>query len=384
MEFGILGPLLVHDGHEVRAVPAAKQRVLLAALLVRPGQLVPAGLLAELLWDGTPPPTAATTLRNYVMRLRHRLGLAADRLETHGGGYRLRVAPGELDVQRFTGLRDAGAAALREGNCERASRQLADALALWRGPGLVDVPSDALHREEADRLAELRLGARELRLDAELRLGRHLTATAELQALTAAHPERERFWAQLMIALHLGGRQSEALAVFQRVRRMLAADVGVDPGAELREVHRRILDGAPALSALPVRPGPGPVADTAAGATAGAGAAAVLGAALRVAAAGRCLTFTVLRSWLPVVCAPSPQASVSRPISCSSRGASGERATRKRKRAARPSSRCRASEVVTASTTGPQYALIGSCCHCPPLITCTVTSLTRSGLPSLA
>ncbi|MDH6135611.1 DNA-binding SARP family transcriptional activator [Kitasatospora sp. MAA4] len=247
MEFGILGPLLVRDdAGRTCVVPAAKQRVLLAALLVRPGQLTPVELLAEVVWDGRPPRSAAAALRNYVMRLRQALGAAGERIETRAGGYLIRVEPGELDVQRFAALRDQGAAALRRGAFEQAGARLDEALGLWRGAALVDVPSDLLQREEAERLAEQRLHTVESKLEAELRLGRR-SVVPELRALTAAHPGRERFWAQLMTALYRDGRQSEALTAYQQVRRILAEEIGVEPGSELRDVHQRILCADPVL-----------------------------------------------------------------------------------------------------------------------------------------
>ncbi|MDH6113828.1 DNA-binding SARP family transcriptional activator [Kitasatospora sp. MAP12-15] len=240
MDFGILGPLLVRDDAGLRSVPAAKQRVLLAALLVRPGQLTPAELLAETVWDGRPPRSASTALRNYVMRLRQALGTAGERIETRAGGYLIHVEPEEFDVQRFAALRDQGVAALRRGAFELAAGRLDEALGLWRGSALVDVPSDLLQREEGERLAEDRLHAVEAKLEAELRLGRR-SVISDLRTLTAAHPGRERFWAQLMTALYRDGRQSEALTVYQQVRRILDEEIGVEPGSELREVHQRIL-----------------------------------------------------------------------------------------------------------------------------------------------
>lgn len=249
MEFGILGPLLVRDEAGARSVPAAKQRILLAALLLRRGQLVPTDSLADIVWDGRPPRSAATTLRNYVMRLRRVLGAAGERLETGTGGYLLNVDPAELDAQRFAELRDLGQQALRRGELEHARALLDRASTLWRGPVLVDVASDVLRHEEAGRLTEIRLDICELRLETALRLGQHSSAIAELRGLTSRHPERERFWAQLMTALYRSGRQSEALTVYRGVRRSLAEEMGVEPGIELREVHQRILRGEPDLVA---------------------------------------------------------------------------------------------------------------------------------------
>ncbi|MFJ4674614.1 BTAD domain-containing putative transcriptional regulator [Kitasatospora sp. NPDC088783] len=253
MEFGILGPLLVRDEGGSRSVPAAKQRALLAALLVRRGQVVPTEVLADTVWDGCPPRTAATTLRNYVMRLRKALGEAGERLATEAGGYLLDVRAEEFDTDRFTRLRDLGHARLREDDPGRAAAHYEQALALWRGPALVDVPSETLRRAETGWLTEARLDVVEGRTEAGLALGRHTELLGELRSLTAAHPERERLWAQLMTALYRSGRQSEALAVYGRVRRVLAEELGVDPGRELRAVHGAILRADPALAA-PVRP----------------------------------------------------------------------------------------------------------------------------------
>lgn len=247
MEFGILGPLQIRDGAELRAVPAAKQRVLLAALLLRRGQLVPAESLVDIVWDVRPPRSAATTLRNYVMRLRKGLGPAGERIETRAGGYLMNAGPDELDAHRFTALRDRGTAALRCGEPARAGALFDEALGLWRGPALVDVDSDTLRRAEAERLAEARLDVREHRLETELLLGRHTALFDELRVLTAAHPERERFWVQLMTALYRSGRQSEALTAYQQARRVLGEEFGVEPGTELRSVHQRVLTADPDL-----------------------------------------------------------------------------------------------------------------------------------------
>src|SRR5215831_8431829 len=157
MEFGLLGPLLVRREAEVIPVPAARQRVVLAALLLRANQVVPIGELAEAVWDEGPPPTARATLRNYVKRLRRALG-DVDRLRiaTRGDGYLIGVADGELDLARFEALRERAAQCARAGRWPEASAALYEALALWRGEPLADVPSDVLARRELPRLAELR------------------------------------------------------------------------------------------------------------------------------------------------------------------------------------------------------------------------------------
>ncbi|MDH6129080.1 BTAD domain-containing putative transcriptional regulator [Kitasatospora sp. GP82] len=246
MEFGILGPLLVRDGGQTRAVPGRRQRALLAALLIRHGQPTSADFLAEAVWDGQPPRSASAALRNYVMRLRNALGESGERIRTTAGGYLIDVDDQELDVQRFTLLRDQGISALRRQDFERAAALLDEALGLWRGSALEDIPSDVLHREEARRLAEARLDALEARTEAQLCLGDDTDALiTELRARTAEHPERERLWGQLMTVLYRGGRQCEALTVYQRMRQTLVEQIGVEPGRELREIHQRVLRGEP-------------------------------------------------------------------------------------------------------------------------------------------
>ncbi|PYC76739.1 hypothetical protein C7C46_21350 [Streptomyces tateyamensis] len=240
MEFGILGPLLIRDEFGEYRVPAPKQRVLFAALLLRRGQVTAPQVLARNVWDGDPPRNANAALQTCVMRLRKSLGPVGVRVETHAGGYLVDVAPEEFDLHRFADLRNRGLAALRGQAYEQAAALLDAALEVWRGEALLDIPSDDLRREHADRLADERLQVVEARVAAELQLGRR-SMVPELHALTAAHPERERFWAQLMTALFREGRQAEALAVFQRARRQLNTELGVLPGTELRDLHQRIL-----------------------------------------------------------------------------------------------------------------------------------------------
>lgn len=171
MEFGILGPLLVRDDAESRFVHAGKQRILLAALLLRPEQTVALDELADAIWDGRPPVSYVATMRNYVMRLRRSLGTAGYRVKTSLGGYRIALEREEFDVLRFAGLRAEGAAAYRAGAYERAVQLLGDALAVWRGPVLVDVPSESLRRQEAPRLDRMRSETEAMKADAERVLG---------------------------------------------------------------------------------------------------------------------------------------------------------------------------------------------------------------------
>ena len=222
MEFCLLGPLVVRREAEEVPIPAARQRVVLAALLLRANQVVPLSELAEAVWDEAPPPTARATLRNYVKRLRRALG-DVDRLRiaTRGDGYLIGVAPGELDLDRFETLRDQAGKHARAGQWAEASDALHEALALWRGQPLADVPSDVLARREGPRLAELRLQATEDRIEADLQLGRPGDLVAGLRQLAESEPLRERLHELLMLALYRAGRQADALGAYRQARAIL-------------------------------------------------------------------------------------------------------------------------------------------------------------------
>src|SRR5215831_819489 len=254
VEFGLLGPLLIRREADEVPIPAARQRVVLAALLLRANQVVPIGELAEALWDEEPPATARATVRNYVKRLRRALG-DVDRLRiaTRGDGYLIGVAGGELDLARFEALRDQASQCARAGRWAEASAALHAALALWRGQPLADVPSDVLARRELPRLAEARLQATEDRIDADLHLGRHGDLIAGLQQLAGSEPLRERLHELLMLALYRAGRQADALAAYRQARATLINELGIEPGPALRGLHQQMLAGDPAL-AVPAGP----------------------------------------------------------------------------------------------------------------------------------
>ncbi|HEV3294802.1 MAG TPA: BTAD domain-containing putative transcriptional regulator, partial [Streptosporangiaceae bacterium] len=251
VRFGLLGPLqVVDEAGVVRVVPAAKQRIMLAALLLSAGEVVRAGVLAEALWDADPPPNAAAAMRTYVMRLRHALGPAGVRVVARPGGWAVQLGgPAELDLAEAEELWAAARAAAGAGDWQRASSLLGQALGMWRGEPLVDVPSAALARRDAGRLGELRSQLTEARIDADLRLGRHGVLVPELQRLAAEHPLREHVWVQLMLACYRSGRQAAALAAYADARAILAGELGVEPGPELRELHRQVLAADPALTA---------------------------------------------------------------------------------------------------------------------------------------
>ncbi|HEX4656573.1 MAG TPA: BTAD domain-containing putative transcriptional regulator [Streptosporangiaceae bacterium] len=258
MEFGLLGPLLVRVDNTPVRVSAGKQRVLLAAMLVRANQVVAVDDLARAVWDGSPPESARVTLQNYVKRLRQALGPTGyQRIATCPAGYLIEAAAEELDLTRFGQLRAAGRAAARGGAWAAASDQLSAALLLWRGPPLADVPSRLLTETEVPRLAEMRLDALEARIDADLHLGRHREVIAELQPLVSAEPLRERLHELLMLALYRSGQRAAALDAYRRAWRQLVDQVGIEPGPGLRELSQRILRSDPALlPAAPVLPGP--------------------------------------------------------------------------------------------------------------------------------
>jgi DNA-binding SARP family transcriptional activator len=249
MDFCLLGPLVVRRGETVVPVPRGNQRALLATLLLDANQVVSVDEIAEILWEDAPPPSAVLTIRNYVRRLRHALGDdGRSRISTQPAGYLIRVGADELDVSRFQAALESARAAARGGSWDQAAARARTALSLWRGEPLADVESDALALREVPRLAEMQLQTLETRIEADLHLGRHTEVTAELKHLADAHPLREHLQAQLMLALYRSGRQGEALAAYRQARQMLVGELGTEPGAELREMHQRILAADPALA----------------------------------------------------------------------------------------------------------------------------------------
>jgi DNA-binding SARP family transcriptional activator len=249
MEFRILGPLEVWDeGGEV-SLGGRKPRALLAVLLLHPNEVVPAERLIDELWGEDSPERAAAALRVNVSRLRK--ALPQDVLTTRSPGYVVRVEPEELDLHRFERLVDEGRSLLDRGLAADAAKRLHDALSLWRGPGLADFAYESFAQAPVARLEEIRLAALELRVDADLALGRHQELVGELEALVAEHPLRERVRGCLMTALYRSGRQAEALAVYKDARRALVDGLGVDPSPALQELERAILRQDRALEAPP-------------------------------------------------------------------------------------------------------------------------------------
>ena len=237
MEFRILGPLEVFDEGRSVDVGAAKQRALLAFLLLNANRVVSSDRLIDALWGERAPGTAQKALQVYVSQLRKALG--RDRIVTRAPGYELRVEAGELDLERFAEL--------------VSNQEFAEALRLKRGVALADFAYEPFAQNEIARLEELALACLEQRLDADLAKGRHAALVAELEALVAEHPLRERLRAQLMLALYRSGRQADALDAYQAGRTLLLDELGLEPGAELRELQRQILAHNDALE-LPERP----------------------------------------------------------------------------------------------------------------------------------
>jgi DNA-binding SARP family transcriptional activator len=248
MEFRILGPLEVRSDGTTVALPGGKPRAVLAVLLLHANEPVSAERLAVALWGEDAPAGAVRTVQVHVSRLRRALG-DDESLATSRAGYRLRVRPGELDLDRFERLVDDGRRALAESRAEQARELLRQALGLWRGPPLADLAFEPFAPAEIARLEELRLAAVEMRMDADLAAGRHAELVPELQRLVAEHPLREHLHGQLMLALYRCGRQSDALEVYTRGRRRLDEELGLEPSPELQRLQEAILHQDASLEA---------------------------------------------------------------------------------------------------------------------------------------
>jgi DNA-binding SARP family transcriptional activator len=286
MRFRLLGPLEVLAGEDWQGIGAPKWRSVLAVLLIRAGQIVPADVLINEVWGDAPPAKATNLISIYVLRLRRLLGDAdSTLLVTRDPGYQLRIGAADSDAQVFEAMVRDGRRALAAGDAEDAASQLAEALALWHGSPLADVPPTPLVEAEAERLAELRLDATELRIRAELACGGYGQVIPELRRLLASDPLREGLWLLLMQALDGAGRHAEALDAYSQARAAISDELGVDPGAELRQFYAGLLarddvlarDGGDApggVLAGTVTAGSAPASPTAAGSTAAGSAPA--------------------------------------------------------------------------------------------------------------
>jgi DNA-binding SARP family transcriptional activator/class 3 adenylate cyclase/tetratricopeptide (TPR) repeat protein len=246
MEFRVLGPLEVSSEGGLLDLGGAKQRALLAMLLLEANSVVSTERLIDALWEDDRPETAQKALQVHVSGLRKVLG--KQRVVTREPGYMLRVEEGELDLTRFERLREQG--------------KPGDALALWRGEPLSEFTARRFAQADIARLEDARLACLEERIDQNLRAGRHAELTGELEGLAQEHPLRERLRALWMLALYRSGRQAEALAVYQDARSALVEELGIEPGKELRDLHQAVLNQDPELdlpmgAAVPSAPGRG-------------------------------------------------------------------------------------------------------------------------------
>lgn len=261
VDFAVLGPFQVQGPDGPVDIVGAKERAVLAHLLAAPGRMVPVAELIDNLWGDDPPRTATKSLQNYVLRLRNVLepgrGTRPGLLLTEGPGYRLAVPDDAVDARRFVRLAALGREAVAQGRLEPGSALLAEALALWRGPAYAGMAQNRVCAGEARRLEELREAVREDRIGADVQRGLAREVVPELEALVHAEPLRERLWHLLVLALYRCERQAEALAAYARARDVLRAELGVEPGEELRRLHGQVLSHDPALRpATPARPLP--------------------------------------------------------------------------------------------------------------------------------
>jgi DNA-binding SARP family transcriptional activator len=253
MQFRLLGPVEVWDGDERIGLGGAKQRALLALLLLNANRTVRRAQVIDWLWDTEPPRTAGDLVQGYVSRLRQALRRYrgaepySRRLRTEASGYLLQVAPDELDLDRFERLVDQAHQAIAAHDLELATGTLRQALGLWRGLALVNLPPSLAVDAESARLEEARMVALEERLEIDLRLGQHAQLVGELEALVASYPDRERLRRQLMLALYRSGRRAKALTVYRDTRQMLVEELGLEPSPALQQLERAILRADPTL-----------------------------------------------------------------------------------------------------------------------------------------
>src|SRR5919106_759064 len=255
MDFRLLGPLEVAGDDGPLPLGGVKQRSLLAMLLLHANQVVSSARLIDALWGASPPLRCGKNIQVYVSRLRK--ALPDNRVVTHAPGYVVYVDAMELDLARFEQL----VAEARRAPPESASAKLREALALWRGPPLADLAYEQFAQAEIARLEEMKLGALEQRLEADLTRGRHAELVGELDALVARHPLRERFRYQQMLALYRSDRQAEALHAYRQARQELSDELGLEPSASLKQLEAAILRQDPglALAADPARVKAAPV-----------------------------------------------------------------------------------------------------------------------------
>lgn len=266
LDLGILGPLEVRvDGSPPRRLGGLRQRSLLAVLALHPNQVLSSDRIIDELWGESAAATAAHTVQVFVSRLRGALGEGGGRLITRPPGYLLELDVEELDATRCERLYERARSALRAGDAAVAVALLHEVESLWRGAPLTEFTYEPFAQASIARLEELRAGAREEMIEAQIALGRHAEVVPELEALVREHPFRERPRGQLMLALYRSGRQAEALEVYQQARQLLVDELALDPTPALQELEQKILRqdeslGAPSVlvDTLPVAPPPEP------------------------------------------------------------------------------------------------------------------------------
>lgn len=262
MEIRVLGPLSAEAGGLSIVPSAGKPRQVLALLAVYANQVVPVPTLIEEIWGTDMPRSALTTLQTYILQLRRLIAAAhgpgaltsaKDVLATRHRGYLLEIQPGAVDLHEYDRLVQEGNTEFELGDSHEAVALYTRALGIWRGPALVDVPVGPVLEIELARLEESRLGVLERRIEAELRLGRHAELLSELTELIARHPLNERLHAQCMAAFYRSGRQWRALEIYQRLRRRIVDELGIEPCSSLQRLHQAMLSADPVLEAFEVQ-----------------------------------------------------------------------------------------------------------------------------------
>jgi DNA-binding SARP family transcriptional activator len=273
LRIGVLGPLEIRAQDQDRTPTAPMARRALALLLLNANRLVSTSALIEELWESDPPRLARKTVQTYVYQMRKALRCPLDpyeRVQTGPNGYRIELKPGELDLWEFEHGVMRARSALSEGDPRTAAALLHEALALWRGEPFAGLEGGPLLAAQIAQIADSRLGALELRIAADLQLGRHRTLVGELRQLTADHPLNEEFAAQLMLTAHRSGQRATALEAFARLRRRLVDELGIEPSERLQKLQQDVLsealplpaavpEAAPAVTAAPVPPPAQPV-----------------------------------------------------------------------------------------------------------------------------
>lgn len=259
VEVRLLGPFEIRADGQALALGGAKQRAVLVTLALRAGEVVSVERLVDEVWGDAPPPSAGHSLEAYISRLRRLLARHDVSVVRRGAGYSLELGDALLDSRLFEKLLDDACRAQAEHDQATAAQLASKALDLWRGPALADVSLGASGRGERERLEELRLRALEVRFDAKLALGGHEALVGELQLLVSQNPYRERFVAQLMLALYRSGRHADALEVYETTRSALSEDLGLQPSEELQQLSGQIVRQEPQLrrptpAAPPVQP----------------------------------------------------------------------------------------------------------------------------------